>query len=55
MQMIFEVTCNSCECCSISIDSVVLAKLSLWMGWYGWADIFRCWVGVEAVLDERGA
>ena len=45
LQRIFEVTWDSCECCSISIDSVVVARLSFGMGWYGWVDIFRCWVG----------
>ena len=24
---------------------MVIATLSLGMGWYGWVDIFKCWVG----------
>ena len=45
LQRVFEVTWDSCECCGIIIYSVVIATLSLGMGWYGWVDIFKCWVG----------
>ena len=41
LQRIFQVTWDSCECCGISIDFVVLARLLVGICWYGWVDVFN--------------